>query len=104
MGMKIIGYDPHISIDSAWRLPKDVQKADSLEDLLSNSDYASLHIPLNEQTKNLICSKTISSCKDGLKLINLSRGGIVNNDDVIEGLKNNKLSKFLTYFPNLKLI
>ena len=47
MGMKIIGYDPHISIDSAWRLPKDVQKADSLEDLLSNSDYASLHIPLN---------------------------------------------------------
>ena len=104
MGMKIIGYDPHISIDSAWRLPKDVQKADSLEDLLSNSDYASLHIPLNKQTKNLICSKTISSCKDGLKLINLSRGGIVNNDDVIEGLKNNKLSKFVTDFPTLELI
>ena len=104
MGMKIIGYDPHISIDSAWRLPKDVQKADSLEDLLSNSDYASLHIPLNKQTKNLICSKTISSCKDGLKLINLSRGGIVNNDDVIEGLKNYKLSKFVTDFPTLELI
>ena len=104
MGMKIIGYDPHISIDSAWRLPKDVQKADSLEDLLSNSDYASLHIPLNKQTKNLISSKTISSCKDGLKLINLSRGGIVNNDDVIEGLKNNKLSKFVTDFPTLELI
>ena len=104
MGMKIIGYDPHISIDSAWRLPKDVQKANSLEDLLSNSDYASLHIPLNKQTKNLICSKTISSCKDGLKLINLSRGGIVNNDDVIEGLKNNKLSKFVTDFPTLELI
>ena len=104
MGMKIIGYDPHISIDSAWRLPEDVQKADSLEDLLSNSDYASLHIPLNKQTKNLICSKTISSCKDGLKLINLSRGGIVNNDDVIEGLKNNKLSKFVTDFPTLELI
>ena len=104
MGMKIIGYDPHISIDSAWRLPKDVQKADSLEDLLSNSDYASLHIPLNKQTKNLISSKTISSCKDGLKLINLSRGCIVNNDDVIEGLKNNKLSKFVTDFPTLELI
>ena len=104
MGMKIIGYDPHISIDSAWRLPKDVQKANSLEDLLSNSDYVSLHIPLNKQTKNLICSKTISSCKDGLKLINLSRGGIVNNDDVIEGLKNYKLSKFVTDFPTLELI
>ncbi len=104
MGMKIIGYDPHISIDSAWRLPKDVQKANSLEDLLSNSDYISLHIPLNKQTKNLICSKTISSCKDGLKLINLSRGGIVNNDDVIEGLKNYKLSKFVTDFPTLELI
>lgn len=72
--------------------------------MLSNSDYASLHIPLNKQTKNLICSKTISSCKDGLKLINLSRGGIVNNDDVIEGLKNNKLSKFVTDFPTLELI
>ena len=54
MGMKIIGYDPYISIDAAWRLPKDVEKADSMEYLLNNSDYISIHVPLVDETKDLI--------------------------------------------------
>ena len=78
MGMKIIGFDPYISVDAAWRLPKEVEKADSLETLLANCDYISLHVPLVDSTKNLICSKTLSFLKDGAKIINLSRGGIVN--------------------------
>ena len=59
MGMKIIGYDPHISIDAAWKLPKEVEKADSLEYLLSHSDYISLHVPLMDSTIDLISKKTL---------------------------------------------
>jgi D-3-phosphoglycerate dehydrogenase len=69
MGMKIIGYDPYISIDAAWRLPKDVEKADSLEYLLNNSDYISIHVPLVEETKNLISKESLKHFKKGSKLI-----------------------------------
>ena len=83
MGMKIIGYDPYISIDAAWRLPKDVEKADSMNYLLNNSDYVSIHVPLVDATKDLINKETLKKFKKGSKLINLSRGGIVNNEDII---------------------
>lgn len=104
MGMKIIGYDPHISVDAAWRLPKEVERAESMEYLLSNSDYISLHVPLLDATKNLICSKTIKFIKKGAKLINLSRGGIVNNEDIIKALNDGHISKFVTDFPTPELV
>jgi len=104
MGMKIIGYDPHISVDAAWRLPKEVERAESMEYLLSNSDYISLHVPLLDATKNLICSKTIKFIKKGAKLINLSRGGIVNNEDIIKALNEGHISKFVTDFPTPELV
>ena len=104
MGMKIIGYDPHISIDAAWRLPKEVEKAETLEYLLSNSDYISLHVPLIDATKNMISKETLKHFKQGSKLINLSRGGIVNNKDIIEALDSNKISTFVTDFPTPELV
>jgi D-3-phosphoglycerate dehydrogenase len=104
MGMKIIGYDPYISIDAAWRLPKDVEKADSLEYLLNNSDYVSIHVPLVEETKNLISKESLKHFKKGSKLINLSRGAIVNNDDIIEALDSKIIDKFVTDFPTSELI
>ena len=104
MGMKIIGFDPYISVDAAWRLPKEVEKADSLETLLANCDYISLHVPLVDSTKNLICSKTLSFLKDGAKIINLSRGGIVNNDDILNSLKSGKVNRYVTDFPTPDLI
>jgi D-3-phosphoglycerate dehydrogenase len=104
MGMKIIGFDPYISVDAAWRLPKEVEKADSLETLLANCDYISLHVPLVDSTKNLICSKTLSFLKDGAKIINLSRGGIVNNDDMLNSLKSGKVNRYVTDFPTPDLI
>lgn len=104
MGMKIIGYDPHISIDAAWRLPKEVEKADSLEYLLSHSDYISLHVPLMDSTIDLISKKTLKHFKDGAKLINLSRGGIVNNEDILEALDSKRVSKFVTDFPTPELV
>ena len=104
MGMKIIGYDPHISIDAAWRLPKEVEKAETLEYLLSNSDYISLHVPLIDATKNMISKETLKHFKQGSKLINLSRGGIVNNKDIIEALDSSKISTFVTDFPTPELV
>jgi len=104
LGMKIIGFDPHISIDAAWRLPKDVEKADSLDYVLANSDYITLHVPLVEATKNLISKNSLKTIKTGAKIINLSRGGIVNSDDVIEALEEGKVSSFVTDFPTPNLI
>jgi len=104
MGMKIIGYDPYISIDAAWRLPKDVEKADSMDYLLNNSDYVSIHIPLVDDTKDLINKESLKKFKKGSKLINLSRGGIVNNEDIIEALDSKIIDKFVTDFPTPELV
>ena len=104
MGMKIIGYDPNISIDSAWQLPKEVEKADDLKYLLSNSDYISIHVPLVDETKNLIAKDNLQHIKKGAKLINLSRGAIVNNEDVLEALTNKNISCFVTDFPTPEMI
>ena len=104
LGMKIVGFDPHISIDSAWRLPREVEKAETLEELLKKSDYVSLHVPLVEATKNLINADNLKYFKSGSRLINLSRGGIVNSNDVIQALENGNLSKFVTDFPTPELI
>ena len=104
LGMKLIGYDPHISVDGAWRLPREVKKAETLEGLLKKSDYISLHVPLVEDTKNLINSSNLKYFKSGARLINLSRGGIVNSNDVIAALENGSLSKFVTDFPTPELI
>lgn len=104
MDMKVIGYDPNISIDAAWQLPKEVVKADNLKDLLSNSDYISIHVPLVEETKNLICNDVIKFIKPGAKLINLSRGSIVNNKDVLNALENKKISTFVTDFPSPEMV
>ena len=104
MGMKIIGYDPNISIDSAWQLPKEVEKADDLKYLLSNSDYISIHVPLVDDTRNLISKDNIQHIKKGAKLINLSRGAIVNNEEVLEALKNKNISCFVTDFPTPEMI
>ena len=104
MGMKIIGYDPNISIDSAWQLPKEVEKADDLKYLLSNSDYISIHVPLVDETKNLIAKDNLQHIKKGAKLINLSRGAIVNNEDVLEALTNKDISCFVTDFPTPEMI
>ena len=104
MDMKVIGYDPNISIDAAWQLPKEVVKADSIKYLLPNSDYISIHVPLVDETKNLICKDVIKFIKPGAKLINLSRGSIVNNKDVLNALENKKISTFVTDFPSPEMV
>ena len=104
LGMKLIGYDPYISIESAWRLPREVGKAETMDELLQRSDYVSLHVPLAEETKNLINKSNLCKFKKGARLINLSRGGIVNTVDVVKGLETGNLGRFVTDFPTPELI
>ncbi len=104
LGMRLVGYDPYISIEGAWRLPREVEKAETMEALLKQSDYVSLHVPLVEATKNLINASNLKKFKNGARLINLSRGGIVNTNDVVTELENGNLGKFVTDFPTPELI
>ena len=104
LGMQIIGYDPYISIESAWKLSSEVEKAESIDQLLKKSDYISLHVPLVEDTEALINSELIKNFKKGAKLINLSRGGIVDDLSVISALDKGILSCYVTDFPSKEII
>ena len=77
MGMKVLGYDPEITVEAAWRLPASVKKAHSIEEVLKGSDFATLHVPLVERTRNLIDARRLSAARRGLVLLNFARDGVV---------------------------
>ena len=96
LGMEVIGYDPYISIDAAWSLSRAVHKAESLESLLSKSDYVSLHIPQTNDTKGFINADRINMMKKGVRLLNFARGGLVVNKDVIAAIEAGKIAQYIT--------
>ncbi len=104
MGMDVIGYDPYMSVKRALGLSWDVKYAESLDELLSNADYISIHIPLMEKTKGFINEEILNKVKDGARLINNSRGGLVDINAVVNALKSGKLSKYVTDFPDKLLL
>lgn len=104
LGMNVVGHDPYMSVKRAVGLSWDIEYSKSLENLLSKSDYITIHIPLVKTTTNFINAEKIEKMKNGTRLINLSRGCLVNDDDVINALNTGKLSKYITDFPNDKLI
>ncbi|MCL1932097.1 MAG: phosphoglycerate dehydrogenase [Treponema sp.] len=104
MGMSVIGYDPYISVEAAWNLSPDVARADTLESLLSKADYISLHIPLSEGTKGLLNAEKFRFMKKGARIINLARGALVNEGDIIEALNTDRLAAYVTDFPSAELL
>ena len=104
LGMNVIGYDPAITVEAAWKLPNKVERKESIEDVFKESDYISLHIPANDKTKGLINSDLLKNAKKGLRLINFARDEIVVSKDIIESLDKNILSKYITDFADLDLI
>ncbi len=104
LGMRVIGYDPYISVDAAWQLSKYVEKAKSLESLLQESDYISLHVPLIEATKNFINKDKFAVMKDGVRIMNFARGGLVDKTDMIAALDSGKVACFVTDFPDNDLV
>ncbi|MDV6344503.1 MULTISPECIES: phosphoglycerate dehydrogenase [unclassified Nitrosomonas] len=103
LGMRVLGYDPKITVDSAWSLSSEVQKAHSIEDLLRHSDFVSLHVPLMDSTYHLINDELIHYLKRDTILLNFSRDAIVNEDAVLAGIKNNKIKYYVCDFPSQKL-
>ena len=104
LGMNVIGYDPAITVEAAWKLPNKVERKESIEEVFKESDYISLHVPANDKTKGLINSDLLKNAKKGLRLINFARDEIVVSKDIIESLDKNILSKYITDFADLDLI
>ncbi|MDR2614485.1 MAG: phosphoglycerate dehydrogenase [Candidatus Accumulibacter sp.] len=99
LGMKVIGIDPELTVEAAWRLPSQVRRAASVEELLRHSDFVSLHIPLLASTRNLIDAERVKIMRKGCVLLNFSREGIVDTQAVIDGLEAGRLQAYLCDFP-----
>ena len=104
LGMNVLGYDPHITVDAAWSLPSQVRKANSVDELLRGSHFVSLHVPLVEKTKNLLNEKNLPLTKAGAVLLNFARDGIVDETALVKCLAAKHIRWYVTDFPSAKLI
>ena len=100
LGMNVIGLDPEITVEAAWRLPSQVKKATSIDDLVKRSDFISLHVPLIPATKDLINAERIRLMKKGTVLLNFAREGIVNEPAALAGLNDGRLHAYICDFPS----
>ncbi len=104
LNMEVLGYDPYISVDAAWVLSREVRKATDLKAVFETSDYITLHMPLTKETKGIINKEAFAQMKKGIRIINLSRGELVNDDDMKAALEEGTVSVYVTDFPNEKLV
>ncbi|MCR4925373.1 MAG: phosphoglycerate dehydrogenase [Clostridiales bacterium] len=104
LGMEVYGYDPFLSVESAWSLSRSIKHATDLSEIYAECDYITLHVPLTPDTKGLINKETIASMKDGVRILNFARGDLVNSADMVEALKSGKISSYVTDFPSDEVI
>jgi D-3-phosphoglycerate dehydrogenase len=103
LGMRVIGYDPGMTVERAWQLSSSVEQATSLDELLIRSDMVSLHVPLNDHTRRLMSAERLALLRSGSALLNFSRSGIVDEAAVLEALDQNRLSSYVCDFPAAEL-
>jgi D-3-phosphoglycerate dehydrogenase len=104
LGMNVLGYDPHITVEAAWSLPSQVKRAGSVDEVLKASHFVSLHVPLVEKTRHLINARNVEHMRSGAVLLNFSREGVVAEDAVGRGLASGRLKWYVTDFPSAALI
>ena len=104
LDMKVIGYDPAISIEAAWRLSNQVKKQESMSALLTKSDFITLHLPMLDSTRNLLDEKAVNYFKPGAVLLNFSRDAIVNTKAILQGMDNGRVGKYVCDFPTEELL
>ncbi len=104
IGMNVIGYDPFMSIAAAWSLNQSVKHAETLDSMLAKADYITIHVPQTNETKGFINATTIKAMKNGVHLLNIARGGLVVNEDVIAGLNSGKIASFVSDFADEDLL
>ena len=100
LNMKVLGYDPFLSVDAAWRLSRKVIHTENLEELYENCDYISINVPFTDNTHHMLDAEAFAKMKDGVRIINESRAEVVNDADMTEALRSGKVAKYVTDFPN----
>ncbi|MCD8005449.1 MAG: 3-phosphoglycerate dehydrogenase family protein [Oscillospiraceae bacterium] len=104
LGMNVIGYDPFLSVNAALGLKPTVKVVKTLQEIYSEADYISLHLPYNSETKDTVNKESIGKMKKGVRILNFARGELVNTQDIIEAVGNGSVSTYITDFPNDELI
>lgn len=104
LGMKVYGYDPYLSVNSAWNLTHNAVHIYDIKEIFEQCDYITLHVPLTDSTKNLINAEAIAKMKDGVRIMNFARGGLVNSADVKAALESGKIASYVTDFPSDDLL
>ena len=100
LGMNVVGYDPYLSVEAALKLSSHATRVATLDEVYAASDYITIHVPLMDSTKNTICKESLAKCKDGVKILNFARGGLVNADDIKEAIASGKVSTYVVDFPD----
>lgn len=103
LGMRVIGYDPHITVSNAWQLSSQVEQASSVNEIAAQADFMTLHVPLNDATRQLINAALLKNAKPGLILLNFSREGVVDEEALFEALEAGKLKSYVCDFPTNRL-
>lgn len=103
-GMNVIGYDPFLSVDAAWKLNSAIKHAETMDTLFAKADYITVHVPETPDTKGTISANTIKNMKNGVRIINIARGGLVNNEDVLAAIKSGKIACMVTDFAAEELL
>ncbi len=104
LGMNVIGYDPFLSVKAAWSLDHNVKHSESLEGIYKNADYITIHVPQTDDTKGMINASSLKLMKNGVRILNIARGGLVNNADILEAVKSGKVACFVTDFASEELL
>ncbi len=104
LDMDVLGFDPFISVDTAWNLSRKIQRAMTIEQLFAESDYITVHVPLTDDTKGMFNNATFNIMKEGAQILNFSRGELVDEKDMADALENGKIGRYITDFPSERLI
>lgn len=104
LGMDVYGCDPYLTVESAWTINRLIHRVNSRKEIYENCDYITLHVPLTQETKHMINAESIAQMKDGVRIINLARGELVNDEDMAVALESGKVAAYVTDFPNEKTL
>lgn len=104
LGMDVYGCDPYLTVESAWTINRLIHRVNTRKEIYENCDYITLHVPLTPETKHMINAESIAQMKDGVRIINLARGELVNDDDMAAALESGKVAAYVTDFPNEKTL
>ena len=100
LGMKVLGYDPYISVDAAWNLSRAVTHVLDLDTIYEQSDFITLHVPANNETKGMLNADAFAKMHDGVRIINIARGELVNDTDILAAIGSGRVGRYVTDFPN----